>query len=223
MSIDVIKSIIEELTYKSFITQFAIMFIIFVACVILMKSDKFIRHISRRKKRLNPVLQLFGIFLAVRLATMGYETANAIVRFNGTECGERHSVLKTLTTLDTVSVDTEEISLFTTLDEKLAQVVGEIDGRLDTKYINISFKDMLKNKDTVKLENIHEVSYSDTLDADEIQIVKYVVNTEDGEYRMPWMYYRIVLSESIQDEVEAKIAKLEKKAAADMDSIVEEK
>ena len=154
-----------------------------------------------RKKKLTMPWKLTGIFFTVISFTCFIMFAKYTFHFQGEECGERKILLRSTMQLTDVRLPSGNPTLDATLADGYGKVVKAAGGK--TEKEEIVYIDALLNKKRVPLSEIHEIKYSDDLSEKQVQIVEYLVNTKDGRFTKPGIFYYLIFSTDLGADKQA--------------------
>ncbi|MBQ3601498.1 MAG: hypothetical protein II992_09920 [Lachnospiraceae bacterium] len=165
---------------------------------IIIAIDNRIRR--NRRKKIPLVWKIIGIaFLIISIANFVY-FSNLMSTFDGEEYGDRKTILRSTMLLSDVTIPSGDASLDKNLQEAYEEVLkGLEEGNTD---ISISYVDALLNKKQISLDHIHEVKYSEDLNANQVQIVEYFVVEKDGYFTRPGIYYYITFGQELLEKQE---------------------
>ncbi len=118
--------------------------------------------------------------------------------FQGTECSSRKIILRSTMNVSDVYIPTEDAKLNKNLENAFEEIVKAYDS--GDRNHKIKYVDALLNNKTISLADIHEIKYSDDLSKKQVQIVEYLVDTKDGFFTKPGIYYYIIFSKAMKTD-----------------------
>ncbi|MCR4803840.1 MAG: hypothetical protein K5895_12750 [Lachnospiraceae bacterium] len=167
------------------------------------------RRRKYKKKTIHKSLKITGILCTlISLITFGL-FFKYMVRFNGVECGKRTILLRSTMLSSEVRIPSGNAKLDKTLEKKYKSVIKDIESQ--NKDTKIEYVDALLNKQCLSAVDIHEIKYSSDLSEKQVQIVEYLVNTKDGMFTKPGIYYYIIFSDKLATDKNVDTTKEEVK------------
>lgn len=174
-------------------------FLIFTGVLIAIDNRK-----RKYKHKMLPfnwkIIGIITTFLAIISISIFFKEFNF---FHGTECSNRKIILRSTMNLSDVYMQTEDAKLDNLLEKNLKEIINN--DVLGNKNIKIKYVDALLNKKVISFADIHEIKYSDDLSRKQIQVVEYLVNTKDGFFTKPGIYYYIIFSSSLKEGKTEKV------------------
>lgn len=154
-----------------------------------------------RKKMLPLCWRAIGIITTLLAVLCFVIFFQKFYSFQGTECSSRKIILRSTMNVSDVSIPTKDAKLNKNLENAFEEIVTAYNS--GDKNHKIKYVDALLNNKTISLEDIHEIKYSNDLSKKQVQIVEYLVDTKDGFFTKPGIYYYIIFSEAMKNDEKA--------------------